>query len=157
MHNEWWKRYNSLISFQIVNWILGSGGWWDPASLFLPWPPVKLLGTPQLRSPSSINILSRTRINFFSVARLPADPWQQPSPQCVWPKILCRRRRRFHQGEPLSNLAVIKYYLGFVPGVGNLLCGFERPHLRGLSSSAETFLGSMDALEGQGSQSVFSV
>ena len=39
----------------------------------------------------------------------------------------------------------------FNQGVGDLLRGFERPHLRGLSSSPKAFLGSVDALERQGS------
>ena len=37
-------------------------------------------------------------------------------------------------------------------GVGDLLCGIERSYLRGLSAHAETCLGSVDSLEGQGSQ-----
>ena len=57
----------------------------------------------------------------------------------------------------LPNLVIVEYNVAFVPGVGNLLCGFERPHLRGLSSSAETCLGSVDALEGQGAQSALGV
>ena len=48
---------------------------------------------------------------------------------------------------------MVKYNVGFAQGVGNLLCGFERPHFRGLSSSSKAFLGSVDALAGQGSQS----
>ena len=59
-----------------------------------------------------------------------------------------------NQGEHLANLVTVEYNVQSVQGVGNLLCRFERPHLRGLSSSPETFLGSVDALEGQGAQSV---
>ena len=54
----------------------------------------------------------------------------------------------------VAYLTIVEYNVAFVQGVGNLLCRFERPHVRGLSSSPETFLGSVDALEGQGAQSV---
>ena len=62
-----------------------------------------------------------------------------------------------NQGEHLANLVTVEYNVQSVQGVGNLLCRFERPHVRGLSSSPETCLGSVDALEGQGAQSALGV
>ena len=34
-----------------------------------------------------------------------------------------------NQGEHLANLVTVEYNVQSVQGVGNLLCGFERPHL----------------------------